>query len=154
MAQDVRILRRQNFKTSEFWPKSDDSAHRILRSKNSIGLQPRKNVTEQSLVLQQQQYEVHTDVRVAIDALEKEYNHDARTQSPRLSAARSVEAGSDLETKRNSAPSSPFVTYVSYDSTHIHSSSKQQQQQQVIVLGSDAWLKKCHVKRLGTSLPG
>ena len=43
---------------------------------------------EQSLV--QQQYEVHTtvEVLVAIDALDYEYNHDARTQSPRLSAAR------------------------------------------------------------------
>ena len=45
-----------------------------------------KNVTEQSLV--QQQYEVHTYVRVTIDALGYEYNHDARTQSPRLSATR------------------------------------------------------------------
>ena len=33
-------------------------------------------LTEQSLLLQQQ-YEVDTDVRVAIDALEKEYNRDA-----------------------------------------------------------------------------
>ena len=29
-----------------------------------------------------------TDERLTIDALEYEYNHDARTQSPRLSAAR------------------------------------------------------------------
>ena len=40
----------------------------------------------------QQQYKVHTKVRVrvlvAIDALDYEYNHDARTQSPRLTAAR------------------------------------------------------------------
>ena len=36
----------------------------------------------------QQQYEVHIKVRVAIDALDYEYNHDARTQSPCLSAAR------------------------------------------------------------------
>ena len=38
--------------------------------------------------LVQQQYEAHTKVRVAIDALDSEYNHDARTQLPRLSAAR------------------------------------------------------------------
>ena len=40
--------------------------------------------------LVQQQYEVHTKVRVrvAIDALDYEYNHDARLQSPRLTAAR------------------------------------------------------------------
>ena len=36
----------------------------------------------------QQQYEVRTKARVAIDALGYEYNHDARTQSPRLTAAR------------------------------------------------------------------
>ena len=36
----------------------------------------------------QQQYEVQTEVRVAIDALDNEYHDDARTQSPRLSAAR------------------------------------------------------------------
>ena len=62
-------------KSSEFGPKSDDSAHRIL-SKNSIGLQPSENIAEQSLLLQQQ-YAVHTDVRVAIDASENEYNRDA-----------------------------------------------------------------------------
>ena len=33
-------------------------------------------LTEQSLFLKQQ-YEVHTHVRVAIDALENEYNRDA-----------------------------------------------------------------------------
>ena len=38
--------------------------------------------------LVQQQYEVHTKVRVAIDALDYEYNHDAQTQSPCLTAAR------------------------------------------------------------------
>ena len=38
--------------------------------------------------LVQQQEEVHTKIRVAIDALDYEYNHDARTQSPRLTAAR------------------------------------------------------------------
>ena len=41
---------------------------------------------EQSLV--QQQYEIHTDARVAVDALGNEYNHDARRQSPRFSLAR------------------------------------------------------------------
>ena len=39
-------------KSSEFRPKSDDWAHRILRSKNSIGLQG-KNVAKQILVRQQ-----------------------------------------------------------------------------------------------------
>ena len=56
----------------------------------------------------QQQYEVHTGVvRVAIDVLNYEYNHDARRQSPRLSADRlqlSGDVGLDLETKKSSAP--------------------------------------------------
>ena len=72
--------------SADFGPKSDDSAHRILKSKNGIGLRSSKNLTAQSLV--PQQYKVHTEVRVAIDALGYEYNYDARTQSPRLSAAR------------------------------------------------------------------
>ena len=44
-----------------------------------------------------------------MDELDYKYNHDARTQSPRLSAARlqqlSGDAGSDLETKKSNAPS-------------------------------------------------
>ena len=73
-------------KSSDFGPKSDDSAHRILKSKNGIVLESSKNLTEKSLV-QQAQYEVHTEVGVAIDAFDYEHNHDARTQSPRLSVA-------------------------------------------------------------------
>ena len=79
-------LRIRWLKPLDYGAKSDDSAHRILKSKNGIGLQSSKNLTEQSLV--PQQYKVHTEVRVAIDALGYEYNYDARTQSPRLSAAR------------------------------------------------------------------
>ena len=41
---------------------------------------------EQTLVLQQ--YEVHTEVQVAIDALDYEDSHEARTQPPRHSTAR------------------------------------------------------------------
>ena len=74
MAQVVRRL-----------DKSDDSDRRILKPKNGIDLSWSTNVTEQNLV--QHQNEIHTDVRVIIDALENEYIHDARTQSPRLSAA-------------------------------------------------------------------
>ena len=36
----------------------------------------------------EQQYKVHTKVRVAIDALDYEYKHDGQTQSPRLIVAR------------------------------------------------------------------
>ena len=62
-------------KSSEKRTKSDDSAHRIL-SNISIGYQPSENITEQRMLLQQQ-YEVHTDVRVVINALENEYNRYA-----------------------------------------------------------------------------
>ena len=51
----------------------------------ACGLLSSKTLAEQSL--KQKQYEVYTEVRLAIDALDYEYNHDARTQSPRLSAA-------------------------------------------------------------------
>ena len=74
-------------KSSDFGPKSDDSTHRIIKSKSRMGLQSSKNLTDRADLVQQQ-YEVHTKVRVAIDALEYEYNHDARTQSPRLPVAR------------------------------------------------------------------
>ena len=82
-------LRIRWLKSSDFAPKSNDSAHRIIKSKNGIGLQSSKNLTEQSRLVQQQ-YDVPTKVRVrvAIDALDYEYNHGARTQSPRLSATR------------------------------------------------------------------
>ena len=74
-------------KSSDFGPKSDDSTHRIIKSKSRMGLQSSKNLTDRADLVQQQ-YEVHTKVRVAIDALDHEYNHDARTQSPCLTAAR------------------------------------------------------------------
>ena len=79
-------------------------------------------VAEQLLVLVQQQYEVHTDVRVTIDALKYDYNHDARTQSPRLPAARQQTVGGswlgprDKEEQRTQRES--FVTCRSYNSTH------------------------------------
>ena len=74
-------------KSSDVGPKSDDSTHRNIKSKNGIALQSSKNLTVQSRLVQQQ-YEVRTKVRVAIDALDYEKNHDERTQSPRLTAAR------------------------------------------------------------------
>ena len=53
----------------------------------------------------------------------------------------SVDAGSDLGTKKSSAPSARLSLL------RIIREYTQQQQQQVIVLVSDAWLKKYHVKR-------
>ena len=69
-----------------FDPKSDDSTHRIIKSKYGIGLQSSKNLTEQSRPGTAAVR--NTKVRAGIDALDYEYNHDERTQSPRLTAAR------------------------------------------------------------------
>ena len=92
--------------------------------------------------LVQQQYEAHTKVRVAIDALDSEYNHDARTQFPRLSAARlHIDVsrrglGHREQEEQRTQRASFVVTY----RTRVHTD------QQLIVLGSDACL--------GTSLRG
>ena len=101
--------------------------------------------------LVQQQYEVHTKVRAAIDALDYEYNHDARTQSPRLSAARLQLAvgrrglGPREQEEQRTQRASFVATYRSNKSTQSSSSS--------------CWarmlsLEKTTMKRLGTSLCG
>ena len=47
------------------------------------------------------------------------------------------------------------ASFAATNHTGVHTQQQQQQQQQqVIVLGSDAWLQKKHVKRRGTSLRG
>ena len=102
----------------------------------------------------QQQYEVHTNVRVrvAIDALDYEYNHDARTQSPRLTAARlQLAVGRRvLGLREQREQRTQRASFVATDHARVHT-----EQQQRIVLGSGALLKKqYHVKRLGTSLRG
>ena len=59
-----------------FDPKSDDSTHRIIKSKYGIGLQSSKNLTEQSRPGTAAVR--NTKVRAGIDALDYEYNHDER----------------------------------------------------------------------------
>ena len=131
------------------WP-SDPSAHRILKSKNGIDLSF-KSLTEQSLV-QQQQYEVHTEERVAIDALDYEYNEDARTPSPRLCAARLQLAvgrhglGPRDQEEQRTQGASLVATY----HTRVHSSSSSRSSCLARMLG----FKKNHVMRLGTCLRG
>ena len=75
-----------------------------------------KDVTEKSLV--QQQYEVHTDVRVTIAMRWTTNTTTMRERSRRVSplySKLSVDAGSNLETKKSSAPSASFVaTYHIY----------------------------------------
>ena len=89
--------------------------------------------------LVQQQYEVHTKVRVrvAIDALDYEYNHDARTQWPRLTAARLELAvgrrgfGPREQGEQRTQRASFVATY----HPRVHRAA-------ALVLGSDALLNK------------
>ena len=61
------------------WPtSSDDSAHRTIKSKNGIGPKSSKKLTEQSLVYTAAVRGIHRNT--SSDALDYEYNHDARTQ--------------------------------------------------------------------------
>ena len=73
-----------------FWPNIRRLDPSDYQSKNrkmaSVFNQVKICLSRAGLV--QQQYKVHTKVRVAIDALDNEYNHDARTQTPRLTEAR------------------------------------------------------------------
>ena len=128
-------------KSSDFGRKSDDSTHQIIKSKNGNGVFNQVKIQLSRAGLVQQQYEVHTKarVRVAIDALECEYNRDARTQSPRLTAARLQLASCrstrarTYRTRRATYPARVFCGYVSRESTHRAAA---------LVLGSDALLKK------------
>ena len=87
--------------------------------------------------------------RVAIDVLGYEYNHDERTKLPRLSAAslQLAVAVSDQETKKSSAPSAR-LTWLRIILNNYYTAVAGE----VIVPGSDVWLKKKHVKRLGPFL--
>ena len=94
--------------------------------------------------LLRQQYEVHTKVRVrirvAIDALDYEYNRDARTQSPRRTAARLQLAvggrgfGPRVQGEQRTQRAS-FVAIRIIREYQVHT-------EQQLVLGSDALLKK------------
>ena len=75
------------------------------------------------------------------DALDYEYNHDARTHSPRLSAARlKLAVGrcrfEPRDRPRRAAHPARVFRGLSIIREYTY------QQQSVIVLGSDAWLKK------------
>ena len=69
----------------------------------------------------------HGDVRVTIDALDHEHNHDALTQYPDYSYLL-VGAGADLATKNRSAPCDPLSWL-----RLIREYTQQQQQQQQYV---------------------
>ena len=59
-----------------FGPNYDDSANRIIKSENGIGLdQQKSNWAEPGIHSSSTR---HTKVRAAIDALDYEYNHDAQ----------------------------------------------------------------------------
>ena len=77
---------------------------------------------------QQQQYEVNTKVRAAVDALDYEYNHDARTQSPRLSATRLQPAvgGSGLGPRDLNEQRTQRASFVTTYHTRVHTQQQQQ----------------------------
>ena len=100
--------------------------------------------------LVQQEYEVHTkvQVRVAIDALDYEYNHDARTQSPRLTAARlQLAVGRRRLGPREQGEQRTRLSWLRTMRESTQSSSSRAGIGFVVE-------KKYHVKRLGTSLRG
>ena len=81
---------------------------------------------------------MHTKVRVAIDALDYEHNHDARTLSPRFTAAR-LQLAVDrrgLEPKQQGEQLTQRASFVATYHARVHT------EQQLILLGSDALLKK------------
>ena len=83
ISSDLRI---RWSKSSVFGPKYHDSTHRIIKSKNGIGLQASKNLTEHGRP-GTAAVRGTPEARVAIDALDYEYNHDAgrsRRASPQL----------------------------------------------------------------------
>ena len=130
------------------WRKSSDFGlgPSEYQSKNGIddsGFNQVKMSLRRAWDTQQYQYEVHkAAVRVAIDALNYEYDHGVRTKSPRLSADRlqlSGDASSALETKISA--SSARLWWLRIIREYAASSSHR------TGLG-------CHVKRLGTSLRG
>ena len=90
-------------------------------------------------------------VRGAIDALDYKYSHDARTQLPRLTAAK-LQLGvgrRGLGRREHEEQCTQRASFVATYHARVHT------EQQLIVLGSGALLKKkYHVKRLGTSLRG
>ena len=103
-----------------FWPKVRrlDPLDLSIRKRHRSLI--KQNLTEQS---RPGNAAVRTKVRVAIDALEYEYNHDARTQSPRLTAARlQLAVGrrglGPRQTRKAAHPARVFRGDVSCESTH------------------------------------
>ena len=73
-----------------FWPKIlrlDPSDYQVEKWHRSL-IKWKSNWAGPAWCSSSTRYQVHTKARVATDALDYEYNHDTRTQSPRLAAAR------------------------------------------------------------------
>ena len=81
-----------------------------------------KNLSEQTLVQQQYDDEIHTEVRVEIDALDCKYNHDARTQSPRLSAAR-LQLAVGLGPRDQEEQCTQHASFVATYRTRVHTTA-------------------------------
>ena len=137
-------------KSSDFGRKSDDSTHQIIKSKNGNGVFNQVKIQLSRAGLVQQQYEVHTKARAAIDAVDYEYSHDARTQSPRPTAARRQLAAGRRELgpreQGEQRTQRVFHGYASCESTHRAVARR---------AGLGCFLEpKYHVTRLSTSLRG
>ena len=79
----------------------------------------------------------------------------SRRLSPQPGSQLSVEAGSDLETKKSRHPARVFRDYVSYDSTHTAAAAASAAAAAAChSVGLGCLVEKYHVKRLGTALPG
>ena len=123
-------------KSSDLVPKSDYSTHWVVKSKNGIGLQSNNNLTEQSRLGTaaergtHKKYE-HRSMRWTMN----ECNHDARTQSPRLTAARlQLAVGRGLGPREQGEERTQRASFVATYHARVHT------EQQLIVLGSDAFV--------------
>ena len=134
-------------KSSDFGPKSEDSTHRIINSKkwHPSLIKSRPGTAAVLGTRYTQEFE-----HVAIDALDYKCNHNARTQSPRLTAARLQLAvgrrglGSREQGDQRTRPASVVATYRTRVYTKLAARA-----------GPGCFVeKKYHVERLGMSLRG
>ena len=136
-------------KSSDFGPKSDDSTHRILKSKNGIGLQSSKNPTEQSrpgtAAVRGTHKSMSSDRCVGLRIQPRCANAVvAPHRSQTTVGCRSTRART--QRTRRARPARVFRGYVSYESAHRAAAHR---------AGLGCFVeKKYHVKRLGTSLRG
>ena len=125
-------------KSSDFGPKSDDSTHRIIKSKNGIGLSS-KNVTEQSRPGTAAVRGTHKSTNTSSDRCVG-LRIQPRCANAVAAPHRSQTTGSCRSTRTQRA------SFVATYHARVHT------EQQLSCWARMLCLKKKHVKRLGTSL--